>query len=90
MRARPQFSLRSLFVLKAVVAVGLVAWKPIWRRLRPVYVVNEGRWTWDGHKVQRINRLSDGSDVSEWLERDDRGELQFRSRTDAPIGAGLE
>jgi hypothetical protein len=31
MKPRPQFSLRSLFVLTAVVAVGCLAWQPILR-----------------------------------------------------------
>ena len=77
--SRPQFSLRSLFIVTAIVAVVCWVGPPAWRWIRPPYVVKEGHWIGSGIGLQRTNLLSDGTKRVEWLVPDEDGQLARQS-----------
>ena len=63
---RPQFRLRSLFILTAIGAVGSLVGPPLRARFWP-YIVDEGGWAGNSFGTQRVITWSDGTQTVEFV-----------------------
>jgi len=66
MMPRPQFRLRSLFILTAIVAVGCAVWPPLRARFWP-YIVDKSGWAGNSFGMQRVIISSDGTQTVEHI-----------------------